>query len=112
MNVSYEGIGYLAVTMPRNTAVAGQLCMLNLAGQVDACDDGEPFCGFAEAVENDKVAVQIGGTLEIGYTGATPPAGYTKLSSNGKGGVKVDTAGREYLVLCFDSVKSTIIIKL
>ena len=112
MNVSYEGIGYLAVTMPCDTAVAGQLCMLNAAGQVDKCEEGKPFIGFVEAVEDGKAAVQIGGAMEVGFTGSIPPAGYTKLSSNGQGGVKVDTTGREYMVLCFDSIKSTVMIKL
>ena len=112
MRVSYEGIGYLAMTLPSNSAEEGQLCMVNAVGQVDKCDEGESFCGFVEIVRDGMAAMQIEGTVEVGYTGPTPLAGYTKLSSNGKGGVKADTSGREYLVLSMNAEKATITIKL
>ena len=112
MNLSYEGIGYLAVTIPSITCVAGQLCKLNLVGQGEVCKDGDPFFGFVERVTEYRAAVQIEGFLEVSYTGPTPACGYTKLSSNGNGGVKLDDAGREYLVVDLKSSESKITIKL
>ena len=112
MNVSYEGIGYLAATFPAGSCVAGQLCKLGVLGMSDKCSDGEAFCGLVEAVEHQRAAVQIAGFAEVSYTGSAPSRGYAKLSSNGKGGVKVDSAGKEYLVAEIDTDRSVITIKL
>ena len=111
-NVSYEGIGYLSVTIPNNTCVAGQLCKLNLVGQCEKCNVGDPFVGFAEVVNERGAAVQIEGFVKVGYSGSTLPSGFVKLSSNGEGGVKLDEAGREYLVMDVDPTNFTAIIKL
>ena len=112
MNVSYEGIGYLAVTFPAGSCVAGQVCKLNTQGHADKCSDGEAFCGFTEAVDGQRAAVQLQGFLEVGYTGTAPACGFAKLSSNGNGGVKADSAGREYLVAQVNTTTSKVIIKL
>ena len=112
MNVSYEGIGYLAVTFPAGSCVAGQPCKLNTQGHADKCSDGEAFCGFAEAVDGQNVAVQVQGFLEVGYTSSAPVCGFVKLSSNGKGGVKADSAGREYLVVKVNTTAAKVTIKL
>lgn len=102
---------------PQNTAEVGSICMLNLAGTADKCDDGEPFMGlclrqFDILGDSQNVEVQIAGYITVPYRGVTPPCGYTKLSANGAGGVKVDTSGREYLVTRFDSVAGTCTIRL
>ena len=112
MNVSYEGIGYLAVTFPAGSCVAGQPCKLNTQGHADKCSDGEAFCGFAGAVDSQRAAVQLQGFLEASYTGTAPSCGFAKLSSDGKGGVKVDSAGREYLVVQVNTTASKVTIKL
>ena len=112
MNVSYEGIGYLAVTLPAGNCTEGHLCKLNPQGQCVACAEGDPFCGLVEAVDGENAAVQIEGFAEVRYTGDMPPKGYLKLSSNGKGGVKVDAAGKEYLAVAVDGSAATVTIKL
>ena len=112
MNVSYEGVGYLAATFPAGNCVAGQLCKLDVLGLSEKCNDGDAFCGFVEEVKNRRAAVQIEGFVEVPYTGTAPTRGYVKLSSDGKGGVKVDSNGKEYLVAELDTDNSTITIKL
>ena len=112
MNVSYEGVGYLAVTFPAGSCVAGQVCKLGVLGLSEKCNEGDAFCGVVDAVENFRAAVQIEGFAEVSYTGTAPTRGYEKLSSNGKGGVKVDSNGKEYLVAELDTDNSTITIKL
>ena len=112
MSVSYEGIGYLAVTFPKVTATVGKVCKLNLLGRVEECENGDKFCGVVQDVDDATAAVQLEGFVEVGFTGNTPARGYTKLSCDGNGGVKVDTAGKEYLVVRLNSAKSKIIMKL
>ena len=112
MNVSYEGVGYLAATFPAGSCVAGQLCKLGTLGMSDKCSEGEAFCGMVEAVEHQRAAVQIEGFVEVSYTGTAPARGYTKLSSNGKGGVKVDSNGKEYLVAEINTAETKITMKL
>lgn len=112
MKVAYEGIGHLTVTFPNNSAVAGQVCKLSTQGKCEKCSDGDIFCGVVEEVTPAGAAVQLQGFVKLSYTGAIPYAGYTKLSSNGAGGVKTDTNGKEYLVVRYDSAKKTVIIKL
>ena len=112
MSVSYEGIGYLAVTLPNRNCTVGQLCTLNLSGQGVNAGDGETFLGVVEAVDGKKMAVQIEGFVTMKYSGTAPSLGYVKLSSNGNGGVRVNNAGREYLVLECNNDTSTVIMKL
>ena len=112
MSVSYEGIGCLTVTFPKIQAEVGHVCRLNLLGRVETCANGDKFFGVVQAVDDATAAVQVEGFVEVHFTGTTPARGYTKLSSDGNGGVKVDSAGMEYLVVRLNSEKSTIIIKL
>ena len=112
MNVSYEGIGHLAVTMPAGTCQAGQLCMVNTKGEADACSSNGPFCGWVEAVEDGWAAVQIAGFVTIPYTGMMSDPGYLMLASNGKGGVRENPDGKAYLGLVVDKTACTVTIKL
>ena len=112
MSVSYEGIGYLAVTFPVKNSSANKLCKVNSQGQVENCSDGDHFCGYVVSVEKEYAAVQLEGFVKVSFTGTTPARGYTKLSANNYGGVKVDTNGREYLVVEYSSADSTVTIKL
>ena len=63
-------------------------------------------------VRGGNAAVQVGGFAQVGYTGNVPAMGYTKLSADGTGGVKGDTAGTEYLVAAVDTVKKTVTVLL
>lgn len=112
MRISYDGIGHQAVTVPAGKCVEGQVCKLNASGQADACAAGDKFCGVVEFVKGDSAAVQIEGFAQVSYTGTAPTVGYCSLSANGSGGVKVDSAGREYLVAQVHSSDLSAVIKL
>lgn len=112
MNVSYEGIGYLAVTMPAANCQAGQLCKIDAQGRADACASGDRFCGLVEAVENNRAAVQIAGFVKVSYSGTAPAAGYAKLISDGKGGIRAAGEGWDYLVIALDETNRTVTLKL
>ena len=112
MSVSYEGIGHMAVTFLAGTAKEGQLCKLSVVGRSDACSSAEAFCGYVEKTDANLAAVQLEGFVTVPYTGTAPIKGYSKLSSNGTGGVKVDSAGQEYLVAAIDYDKLLVTFKL
>ena len=112
MNVSFEGIGYLAVTLPNASVQVGKVCKVSPAGKVVNCDKGDAFCGVVEATEKYVAAVQIEGFAEVTVTGEIPVCGYVKLSADGEGGVQMDTAGKEYLVVAVEPKKSMITLKM
>lgn len=112
MNVSYEGIGRLAITMPNSSAQVGKLCSLDSMGKATLSGPGEPFLGLVEAVDKDMAAVQIQGIVTVSVTGSCPPRGYIKLISDGNGGVKTDASGKEYWVIAANNTASTITMKL
>ena len=113
MAISYEEIGAMCVTATAaSTAAAGKICKLDTSGRAANCTAGDRFCGLVLHVRGGNAAVQVGGFAQMGYTGNVPAMGYTKLSADGTGGVKGDTAGTEYLVAAVDTVKKTVTILL
>lgn len=112
MSVSYDGIGYLAVTMPADNCVEGQVCTLSTAGKAAACSSAGMFCGVVTQVENSMASVQLEGFVEVGYSGTAPTTGMITLAANGSGGVAVNTSGRVYLVVSVDTTAKTIVMKL
>ena len=112
MRISYEGIGHLAVTMPADDCVAGQVCKVNSSGAAAACGAGTKFCGIAEAVENGMAAVQVEGFVKMGYTGTAPALGYANLAADGSGNVTANSAGNSYLVVAVDTSNNTVVFKL
>ena len=66
---------------------------------------------MALAGTNQFAAVQVGGFAEVKATGEIG-LGWVKLSADGNGGIKKDTAGREYLVVNYDSAAGTAVVYL
>ncbi len=112
MNISYEGIGYLAVTMPTNGCDEGCVCSINFEGKVYSCSAGEMFFGVVVASNVYKANVQVEGFAKVTYTGSELVPGLVKLVANGNGGVKVSDDGRLYLVTAVDTEAKTAVIKL
>ena len=101
MNYSYNGIGEVTATFAVQEAVSlpvGFLVKMSGSGEVGPCLNGDGFVGIVESCRAGCAAVQIGGCVQVYYTGSEPAVGYTKLVANGGGGVCVGE-GREYLVL-------------
>lgn len=105
-----------------STAIAGQLCKMNLLGQTDKCADGDWFFGmvkeaYESEMENRFGLVQTAGYVTVPYTGSTPSCGYIKLTADGQGGVRLANTvagetGREYLAIDVDSTSQTITFRL
>lgn len=112
MNISYEGIGELVVTVPAGTCKEGQICKIGLQGKADICPANDKFCGLVLAVENGMAAVQVGGFVTVGFSGTKPLPGYVTLAGDGAGNVTQNSAGREYLVVYSSQETMTATIKL
>lgn len=112
MNVSYEQIGYLSVTIPAGTCQAGQVCKVGSDGKAAVCSAGDRFCGVAETIRGGYAGVQIHGFAPVHYTGTVPDTGYVNLSADGAGGVKVDASGASYLAIQVDTASGTVTIEL
>lgn len=112
MNVSFEEIGYLAVTFAAGeTLEAGQVCKLDENGNAVPCAAGERFCGVAEGVRKGHAAVQVAGFVKVSCADAAVKMGYVNLCADGTGGVK-SGSGREYLVVGADAAAKTVTIML
>jgi hypothetical protein len=112
MNISYEGIGELVVTVPVALCQEGHICRINTDGRAEECDAGEKFCGLVLAEENGTAAVQLEGFIKVGYSGSRPMPGYVTLAGDGNGKVMTSNTGREYLVVASNQDQMEVIIKL
>ena len=112
MNISYEGVGYLAVTMPTNGCGDGHVCNINFEGKVVSCLTGEMFFGVVVTTDGYRAHVQVEGFAKVTYTGSGMVPGLMKLESDGCGGVRVSDNGRVYLVAAVDTEEGTAVIKL
>ena len=112
MNISYEGVGYLAVTMPTNGCDDGHVCNINEEGKVYSCPAGAMFFGVVGATDGYRAHVQVEGFAKVAYTGSELVPGLVKLETDGFGGVRASDDGRLYLVAAVDTEAKTVVIKL
>lgn len=112
MNISYEGIDAVVVTVPVGNCAIGQVCKIGTSGYADQCASGDKFCGVTIHKEPNIATVQVEGFVRVGYSGNKPSCGYVNLVADGNGKVMANSNGREYLVVQVDTKSSTVIIKL
>lgn len=112
MNISFEEIGSVNITLPSDDITPGHVCMIHSDGSLKAPAAGGRFCGVIHTCRDHKACVQVCGFVTVGYTGNTPAIGYDMLSANGSGGVKKDTAGKEYLIVDRSETAQTVTLQL
>ena len=112
MNISYEGIGALVVSIPAGNCEAGKVCKVNGVGKADKCAANDKFCGVVLAVEQGMAAVQMEGFVTVGYTGSMPAYGFNTLAADGNGKVMLHSAGREHMVVGINQSEMKITMKL
>ena len=112
MNHSYEDIGHFSVTFPADGCSEGAVCTMGVEGLVRNCEAGEPILGKTEYMTPTYAAIQIGGFVEVNYSGTAPQLGYQKLSGDGDGGVKADSNGQAFWVISVNREYRTLIMKL
>lgn len=112
MNISFEQIGHQSVTFPAGACTVGQPCKLDSQGRAVSCGNGDKFVGVVETLRGDYAGVQLHGFVTMACSGTLPAPGMAGLSANGSGGVKPDTAGKQYLVAAADQSAGTITFEL
>ena len=114
MDICFEGVGQAAATflVDGEDLQPGMVVALTGSGTVGLGVDGDEPCGvLLGGVRAGAAAVQIGGAVKVGYTGADPAAGWQELACDGQGGVKAG-GGLKCLVLAVDEDEETAVIKL
>lgn len=103
MSVSFGGMGDIIATFKTSgTVKAGNPVKMQGNGTVQACSDGDRFCGIALAVADDGYAtVQLGGYVKAVYSGSDFSLGYAHALADGDGKLKAD-AGEESTVVTSD----------
>ena len=106
---SFEDIGAVVATFAAGSGVkGGQVVKVTENGTVDACSDGEAFCGVALEPRQGGAAVQVKGFVTVPYTGELT-LGWTTLAANGSGGVKANSTGVNALVVSVDGVDTAVV---
>lgn len=118
MNIDFHGIGEVVATFKVEDGAElkpGEAVVLTGNGEVGHGSEDGKLCGVILHVEEDGYAgVQIGGLIEVGYSGdAVPAAGWEMLSVDGAGKVKcVNTDGVSCMIVSVDEGTMTAVIKL
>ena len=106
---SFEDIGAVVATFAAGSGVkGGQVVKVTENGTVDACSDGEAFCGVAMEPRKGGAAVQVKGFVTVPYTGELT-LGWATLAANGSGGVKANATGVQALVVSVDGVDTAVV---
>ena len=116
MDICFEGIGQMVATFATEKTLApGRAVTLKDSGTVKLGEGGgSPLCGVTVGAErNGAVAVQIGGVVEVKYSGTKPTVGWQKLACDAEGNVTTNGGdGVSCLVLAVDEGGKTAVIKL
>ena len=112
MKFSYEGIGAWNATFACDGAEEGQVVKLSASDTAAPCDSADAFCGVCISVRGDVCAVQLGGLVQVAYSGAAPGVGETTLTADGEGGVCAAENGQTCLVVSVDTAAGTCVIRL
>lgn len=108
MSVSFGGFNANTATFKTSADLeSGCAVKISESNTVEACADGDVFCGFVIDGEGGYASVQLSGAVTAAYTGTAPEVGYANLASDGTG-VKASTSGREYLVIAVDETALTV----
>lgn len=108
MSVSFGGFNSNTATFKTAADIEnGCPVKISESNTVEACADGEAFCGIAINSDGGYASVQLSGAVTAAYSGSAPEVGYSKIASDSTG-VKASDGGREYLVLAVDESASTV----
>ncbi len=109
MSISFGGYNYNSLTFYGNTKIdIGYPVSIYKSFTVMKATDGSAFHGVVVSSDEKYSSVQVNGVVTMPYSGTAPSTGYNGLVSNGAGGVKVSSAGREYLVIGTDDTAKTV----
>lgn len=101
MSISYDGFNEKAITLRTASQLTkNSFVKISANDTVDACAQGDAFCGVVATADEKFATVITSGTVTVPFTGTAPTLGFCKLVANDTKGVSVDdTDGRTCLVL-------------
>ena len=70
---------------------------------VSVAAKNDAFCGVATTVRNGAASVQLGGYIELPFTGTARAVGKSTLAADGNGGVTVSENGTQALIIKIDT---------
>ncbi|MBQ7740584.1 MAG: hypothetical protein IJT65_05055 [Eubacterium sp.] len=110
MSISYNGYDVNVITMPAAEELnIGGGVALNSSGKCINAANETDIIGVAVNNREGIAGVQTKGYVEMKYTGSAPSYNYSKLISNGNGGVKVYASGtRDYKVIKLDTANKIV----
>lgn len=109
MSISLQGYDTNYLTFQTDETLApGTLLGMTNSYKVGAATDGVSPIGVAVAQRDDQVVVQMSGLFTFPYTADPPALGRYWLTTNPKGGVKVDEMGREVTVVDLNTMAKTV----
>lgn len=107
MKTSYLGFNNQILTFKADSGVTVGTPVKVAASGVQKADDTEAFIGVCTSLREGAAGVQCCGYVETKYTESAPTLGWSKLVSNGVGGVK--TGGEvAYRVIYVDEASTTV----
>ena len=114
MEISFEGIGQVAVTFAAADGVQpGMAVALTADSTVGVGKGGDGLCGVVLTAKNGTAAVQVGGMVQVGYSGTAPAIGMNTVAVDGSGKIKTVTSGGvSCMVVSVNTADSTAVIKL
>ena len=109
MAISFGSIGEKYVTfLAADSAKKGEVCKVSTNCTAAGCAAGDEFCGLVREVEGGRAGVQLGGYMEVAFSGTMPSVGYATLAADGNGGVKSAQSGKKCLIVFADNSAKTI----
>lgn len=105
--VSYNGFNEKLLTFRNIEVKVGDPIAIKLDGVAERANNNSEFLGICVGIPAEGYAtIQVEGYIEVPYTGTKPEPGYMPFTSNGNGGIKMETGGRIlYKVLKVDTTK-------
>ncbi|MBQ4627013.1 MAG: hypothetical protein IJB45_07180 [Clostridia bacterium] len=107
MAVSFGGFNENTATFKVSGEIEnGMPVKMSESGTVEACSDGDAFCGICRNTDGAYAAIQLSGAVKSIYSGADPECGFVKLAAFAQG---VQVGGdREYLAVEVDTDEKTV----
>lgn len=112
---SFEGIGEVTITCEKSGTVTagtheGKAASMPSSGAAKVGAADEKLLGVIRTINQEDIAVQVGGIMKASYTGSAPTAGaVNKLECGAAGVVQVDASnGDPFYVVKVDTTNSLV----
>lgn len=109
MSISFNGFNEQVLTFKTETELAaGTLVKMSGNGTVAACANGDKIIGVVLSCRDNLACVQVGGYINLPYSGTAPTTGYCGICAASATKIKTDSsAGKLLAVFDTDTTAAT-----